>query len=69
MNFFVCNRKMAKQCCFVASAGVGCHIAHINADWVVGASPFSYEDLGLSPKDEVPEISIDPGSVEVKSIF
>lgn len=47
---------------YVAASQPGCHIAHHDADWIIGASEFDPEDFGLSPEEEelVPDMIIDP---------
>lgn len=46
---------------FVHSAGRGCHIAHYNADWIVGYSVLNKEEMDLPQESDIPEISVDPG--------
>jgi hypothetical protein len=56
-------KKKKAQCMHgnVDMAGApGCHVAHYDADWIVGVSPFDYDDFGLEEGDEVPDISVDP---------
>ena len=44
---------------YIPAATRGCHISHGQSNWIVGTSPFSYEDFGLDISGECEVCALD----------